>query len=141
MGLSKAQVREYRELADSGVQVRRNNNIRPNTGSETARHLLIKSLVAHVGLEARYRVDSETPVETDSATDSAIDVLLWGHDSRLTYAVEVETSPLPEVVESKVDKYVHQTAVDDMLVLNVAECPEDMTDAYGWVASELGLPA
>ncbi|MFB6197310.1 MAG: hypothetical protein ABEI52_03425 [Halobacteriaceae archaeon] len=141
MSLSKAQVREYRELAESGVQVRRNNNIRPNTGSETARHLLIKSLAAHIGLEARYRVDSETPVETGSGGDSAIDVLLWGHDSRLTYAVEVETSPLPKVIESKVDKYVRQTAIDDMLVLNVAECPDDMTQAYGWVASELGLPA
>jgi len=140
--MDKHEIDEYRILKDSGVDVSKTNQIRFNGGAtETARHLLIKSLVAHIGLEARYRVDSETPVETDSATDSAIDVLLWGHDSRLTYAVEVETSPLPEVVESKLDKYVNQTAVDDMLVLNVNDAPDDMTDAYGWVASELGLPA
>lgn len=139
MSLDKYQTKEYRNLKNSGVDVEDTNSIQFNEGSETSPHICVKSLAGLIGLRNGYRVDSEVEVTNQQTENGEIDCLIWGHESRLTYAVEVESSPLPETVDAKLDKYVRHTAIDDMQVLNLNDCPQDMTDALGWVASELGL--
>lgn len=138
MSLAKAQVREYRELRDSGVQVSKHNKIAPNPGSETAKHIALKALVAHVGIQNGYRVDSEVPIEFNG-TEVYCDTLLWGHDSRMSYAVEVEHSIVPDTITSKKEQYVDHTAINELAVLNATDYPIDIQDAYGRVAQELGL--
>jgi len=118
----------YRELHDHGWDVDKENRIRPNSGSETVKHLVAKALVAQVGLELGYRVDSEVP----HAHRGEIDVLLYGQSDRLTLAVECETSPTDEIVQDKVDRYVHGP-IDDLVLVNVTGLPTDMLDAYGQI--------
>jgi len=138
MSLTKAQVEEYRRLKDSGVALSKHNQIQFNEGSETSKHICAKSLTGLLGIRNGYRVDSEVPIETRDYTGET-DVLLWGHPDRLTYAVECESSPTQEVKSRKVEKYVSQTAIDDILFVNVTELPTDMMDAFDTIADNLGL--
>lgn len=139
MSLSKAQVSEYRRLKDSGVEVSDTNRVCFNEGSETAPHVSLKALAGLVGIRNGYRVDSEVPIDNTEYENGETDVLLWGHESRLTYAVEIETSIAPGTKNRKLDKYVRETAIDDMQIINVTQAPSNMVDAFGFVASELGI--
>jgi len=49
----------------------------------------------------------------------------------------LETSPKEGVTSEKVEKYVQGT--EDMLLLNLNDCPMHMIEASEWVADELGL--
>jgi len=133
---------EYRSLQDSGVKVGKENiGVRYNAGgeSETFPHSVCKNLAAHVALLNGYRVDSEVEVVKNKTTVGEIDVLIWAHPERLTYAVELENSPKEGVASEKLEKYVQGTAIQDMLLLNLNDCPMHMIEASGWVADELGL--
>lgn len=142
MSLSKAEVREYRELRNSGVQVEKGNRIRFNDGAgETAIHAAGKMLVGLLGLEHGYRVDSEVPIEDRQGNVYETDVLLWGHDSRTMYSVELEHSPTQEIKQRKVDRYVRNTAIQDLQLVNLNDAPHKVVDYYGWLGVELGLPA
>jgi len=133
--MNKDNWQEYRELHNNGWNVNKTNQIRPNSGSETVKHLVAKALVAHAGLQAGYKVDSEV----SHSHRGEIDILLYGLSQRLTLAVEVETSPTDETVQDKVDRYVNNTPIDDLVLVNVTELPTDMLDAYGEIKEVLGL--
>jgi len=126
---------EYRALKDAGWQVQKNNQVRMNGGSESKEHLLAKSMVAHAGHEAGYRVSSE--VSHDSRGE--IDILLFGCDSRISLAVECEKDVQDDVVEDKVDRYVRGTPIDDIAVISVDSLSENMTEAYEEIKTVLGL--
>jgi len=139
--MKSAYYSEYRALLDSGVKVDDENiGVRYNAAgkSETIPHSSTKNLVAHVALQNGYKVDSEVEVSKNHETIGDIDVLIW-HPERLTYAVEVETSPAEGVVSEKMEKYVDGTAVDDIQLLNLTDRPEKTLEAAHWVADELGL--
>jgi hypothetical protein len=140
MSLDKHQVREYRELKDSGVGVSKSNQIRFNDGSgETAIHAASKTLVGLLGLQHGYRVDSEVPIVDSQGREYETDVLLWGHKSRMTVCVELEHSPTQEIKEQKLDQYVRHTRIQDMLLVNLNDAPETILDCYGWLGAEIGL--
>jgi hypothetical protein len=67
-----------------------------------------------------------------------IDLLAYGVDERLTYAVEIETSPDEATLESKQEKYLTEH-VDDMLVVDTRKMPMNMLDAQEYVHDQLGL--
>jgi len=140
MTLSKAQIQEYRRLKDSGVAVRKSNSIRFNAGgeSETIKHLVGKTLAGMVALRNGYRVDSEVPVKTPNG-EGEIDVLAWGNPDRLTYAIEVETSPGPGIRKEKQELYVDPTEVDDIQLINASNLPVNMLHAADKIATILGL--
>jgi hypothetical protein len=140
--MNRHQYGEYRALLDSGVKVDKNNvGVRYNAGgeSETYLHSTVKNLVSHVALLNGYKVDSEVEVVKYEGTTGEIDVLIWGHPERLSYAVEVETSPTEDTLSEKQSLYIDGTAVDDIQILNVNDCPEKILPATKWVADELGL--
>jgi len=139
MTLTKPQVTEYRNLKDTGVDLVDTNRICFNEGSEQVPHAVAKQLVGLLGIRSGYRVDSEVPIENDQTLDGETDVLLWGHEQRLTYSIECEQSPTRETIDRKVDQYVRYTAIDDIQVLNLNKLPAEMLDAYGWIGAELGL--
>ena len=133
---------EYRALQDSGVKVgKKNVGVRYNAGgeSETFVHSTAKNLVAHIALLNGYRVDSEVEVSKNRETIGEIDVLVWGHPERLSYAVELETSPEDGILKEKQAKYVDGTAVDDIQLINISECPMHMIDAAEWLAEQIGV--
>lgn len=138
--MKEHRVKEYRRLKDSGVNVTKGNKIKYNAGgsAETSKHICAKALVGLVALRNGYRVDSEVEVQTRNY-QGEIDVLLWGNPDRMVWAVECESSPTQETINRKVDQYVSETAVDDLQVINVTTLPQDMTDALGEIATELGL--
>lgn len=140
MSLTQSQVSEYRRLRDTGIQVEKGNNIRFNSGSETAIHCVCKMLVGRIGIEWGYRVDSEVPIVAYDGAEYETDILLWGHDDRTTLCVELEHSPTQQVKREKIDRYVADTAIQDMLMVNLNDSPHDIVDCYGWLGSELGLP-
>lgn len=122
-------------LRRNQVSVQDHNQIRPNPGSETFRHLVAKTAVAFVGINNGYWVSSE--VET---AYGECDVILWGNPDRLTYAVEVETGPTEDVREDKLNRYVErQPGIDDMILINVTDMPVNMLDALDYVSDELGM--
>jgi len=134
---------EYRSLLDSGVKVSKGNvGLRFNAGgmSETFSHSTTKAIVSHIGLRNGYKCDSEVEVVKDQELIGEVDVLLWGHPERLSYAVEAETSPTEEVVEDKLDRYVHSNnVIDDMILINTNDVPIDRIEAEQFIGDELGL--
>jgi len=138
MTLSKAQVTEYRKLKDSGVAVSKHNQIRFNSGSETVIHATSKLLAGFVGQANGYRVDSEVPIETPAGAGEC-DVLLWGHPDRLTYAVEIEHGVAEQVKGHKVDLYVKNTEIDDLIMIEANDIPAEVLDAGGYIADQLGM--
>jgi len=69
-----------------------------------------------------------------------IDVLLWGHESRLTYAVEVETGWTDTTLYDKTERYVHSVGpIDDIVPIEVTEMPINMIEATEWISEQLGL--
>jgi hypothetical protein len=126
---------DLRELQDHGVEADSQNKVCPNVGSESFRHLLAKSVVAHIALNNGYRVDSEVNIKGNQ-----MDLLLWGNRERLTLCVEVETSPTEEVKQSKLEQYVKGVpAIDDMYLLNLNEMPESRLEVLEWASDQLGL--
>jgi len=92
-------------------------------------------LVAHAATNAGYRVASEV----EHGSRGEIDVLIYGHPDRLTLAVECETSPTDDVIEDKVDRYIRDTPIDDLALVNVSTLSTDMLDALGEIKEVLGL--
>ena len=133
--MNKDNWEEYRELQTRGWEPQKTNQVRLNSGSETARHAVAKMLVAHAGSNAGYRVSSEVP----HSHRGEVDILLWGHPDRLTLAVECEVSPTDDVVEDKVDRYIRDTPIDDLALVNVSTLSTDMLEALGEVKEVLGL--
>jgi len=128
----------YRYLQDSGVDVSKERiGLRFNAAgaSESSKHVVAKALVSYVASrDYGYMTDSE--VETVNGDE--IDVLLWGVSDRLTYAVELETSPTEEVKKSKLNKYVHQIdAIDDMILINLNELPLELPYQVQFIREQL----
>jgi len=127
---------EYRALQTHGWDVQKENQVRFNSGSETNPHFVAKCLAARVGHSEGYSVASEVV----HPENGEIDILLWNHPERLTYAVETETSPTDEVIADKLERYVHSNPViDDLLLVNVNNLPVDRIEAEEWIRGELGL--
>jgi len=138
MTLTPNQRSEYRELKDYSVEVDTVNSVEFNAGgtAETVPHIVAKTLAAKVLLTNGYRVNSEV-----SVPEGDIDILAWGHPDRMSYAVEIETGVVPEVKESKRERYVDQTPINDLLIVEANNLPMDMVECYAHIATELGLPA
>jgi len=134
--MKKGQWEEYRTLKQHGWELTRENSIQWNGGSETEKHIHTKLAVGHVAKQAGYRIDSET---THEGHRGEIDVLIYGHPTRLTYAVEIEHSPTQEVLDDKRARYVDGTPIDDMLPVNANECPMDIPELHAHVREVLGL--
>jgi len=134
MTLTPNQRSEYRELKDYSVEISKHNHTEHNSGSETITHGVAKHLVGMVGVRNGYRVSSEVEVKGGD-----IDMVLWGNPERLTYAVECETGLTEETKQSKIDRYVMQTPIDDIVFVECNRLPMDMVECYEFIASELGL--
>jgi len=110
-----------------------NKASRYNSGSETVRHSVCKTLVGHYAVqEMGGRVSFEVP----HPDRGEIDVLIYGLDGA-PIAVECETSPAPDVVESKLSRYVDGTPMRECYVLTVDNMPENITDAYEWIGEQI----
>lgn len=134
--MDKTTLSEYRELKDHGVEVSKENQIQPNGGSESLRHLQSKATVAYIGLQNDYRVGSEVIVPGGYE----VDILLWGNRHRDTYAVECETSPTKKTMDKKLERYVKNVGpVDDMLTVNLNELSENRLEMLADVSEQIGL--
>lgn len=125
----------YRELKDANVDVSKHNEIRFNSGSETVKHAVGKLLVGYVGQINGYWVSSECECDLGE-----IDVVLFGHEDRMTYAVELETGWDDTTLYDKQERYVKQNEpIDDIIPIEVTDMPLDMLEAAEWIATQLGL--
>jgi len=134
MQLSDAQLDEYRTLKNSGVSVENNHTIAPHTGQETKKHYHAKCAVAHIGMQEGYIVNTECDTGRGRA-----DVILWGNPERLSYAVEIETDIQPGVRKDKLQQYVRETALDDMVLIEANILDYDLLAMYEQLRDELGL--
>ena len=134
--MTESDYEDYRRLTDAGFDLEDSTYIKLNSGSETAKHAVAKTLCARYLDQIGYTVESEVELENQGT----VDLLAYGHPERLTYVVEVETSPTRDTMLNKVEKYVKSNqAADDMLWVNVTAMPTDMLDAQEYVKTELGL--
>lgn len=127
------EIQAYRDLKDSGVSLQKRNQIRFNSGSESVDHLIAKAIVGYIGHKNDYRVSSEVEVP-----NGEIDIVLWGHKERLSYAVEVETNPEDQTIQDKLETYIYQTNIDDMIVIN-PEIVGNVEQITQTIKTELGL--
>ena len=131
----KAKYDAYQNLTNHGVNVQKEDQIRPNPGSETFPHEVAKLAVAHIGKANDYWVSSEVEMPHGRA-----DIVLWGNPDRLTYVVELETGWLEETKTEKLQQYVlDQPGIDDMLTVEVTDLPEHTMDILDNVSKQIGL--
>lgn len=129
--------RSYRELQDHGVEVSKTNGIEFNHGSETWTHVVAKAAVGYVGRRYGYWVSSEVEVQQGD-----VDCLLWGLPDRNTWAVECEQNVSEDVKQDKLRRYVlEQPGIDDMILIDVDEMPEELSTAVKWINAQMGLRA
>jgi hypothetical protein len=123
------------DLQREGVDVRKPTDIRLNAGgaSETAVHLICKSLATYWMAQAGWVVNGE--VEVENRGD--VDVLCWGRQDYMSYAIEVESSPPEGVEQEYLEKYIRGTPIDELIVLNANNCPVDHDAALAWVHDQL----
>jgi len=132
---TKAELELANTLKRHEVYVQNHNQIRLNSGSETAKHVVAKALVAQIASEQSWRVSSEV-----SVPDGDIDVLLHKTPQERVWAVELETSPTKEVTQSKLNRYVKQTTgIDDIVIINISEMPIEIPHAKRYLEEELPL--
>ena len=131
--MNKKQLEQYNDLRREGVELQKHNQIRGNGGNETARHLVCKSLAFHAATQAGWRVSSEV-----SVPQGEIDLVLFKDRETRVWAVEVETSPSADVRNDKLNRYVkQQDGIDDMVLINVTQMPENIVDAYHFVRRQI----
>jgi hypothetical protein len=81
-----------------------------------------------------YRVDFEVGHETRGI----VDVLAYGRPQRISpLAVECETNPTIDVEQQKFEAYYEGTPIQELYILDVAEMPDVIPDAYEWVSAQL----
>jgi len=134
MRLSSKQLGEYRLLKNNGVEVVDEHTVSPHRGQETAKHYHAKAAVAVIGREHGYIVNGETPVPRGET-----DMLLWGNPERLTLAVEIEHNPDTEKWRSKYMKYIKDTPIGEMVLINADNLSYDILEMHEDIKIELGL--
>jgi len=133
--MNKRELTLYHNLHRCDVDVQKHNQVRLNSGSETAKHVVAKALVAQIASEQSWRVSSEV-----SVPDGDIDVLLHKTPQERVWAVELETSPTEEVKQSKLNRYVKQTTgIDDIVIINISGMPVEIPHAKRYLEEELPL--
>ena len=133
--MNKAELELANTLKRHEVYVQNHNQVRLNSGSETAKHVVAKALVAQIASEQSWRVSSEV-----SVPDGDIDVLLHKTPQERVWAVELETSPTKEVTQSKLNRYVKQTTgIDDIVIINISQMPMEIPYAKQYLQEELPL--
>ena len=131
--MNKKQLEQYNDLRREGVELQKHNQIRGNGGSETARHLVAKALAFHAATQDGWRVSSEV-----SVGQGEVDLVLFKDRETRVWAVEVETSPSADVRNDKLNRYVkQQDGIDDMVLINVTQMPENIVDAYHFVRRQI----
>ena len=121
-----------KDLQDAGWQVSKRDAVAFNSGSETDRHLVAKTLVAKVLRDRGYRVDTEVV----KAGVGEIDVVAYGLDEP-PFAVEVETNPTKAVVSDKLSRYYRGEPFCECYVLDPTEMPDSLEAAREWVEANL----
>lgn len=134
--MTKRQQQEYQhraELNSAGWQVKQTDSIQFNHGSETPRHLALKAITGKVLRDHDYRVSSEVT----HPEHGEIDILAYA-GSEKAFAVELETNPSTETVESKLDRYVHSNQIiRECFILPVEDAPSEIDSVYDWVEARL----
>jgi len=127
-------IKEYRRLQEHGWLANgHKTRIEPNSGSETLKHLLSKTTVAHILINEGYRVRTE--VEHDKG--GICDVLAFGHESREPIVCELETSCDEVVRDKNVEMYHH--GVRDVYTVDLKHVPDTTYGMRDYIKTELGL--
>ncbi len=133
--MNKDELTLVNKLQRQEVYVQNHSQVRLNSGSETAKHVVAKALVAQIASEQSWRVSSEV-----SVPEGEIDILLHKTPQERVWAIELETSPTQEVTQSKLNRYVKQNAgIDDIAIINISEMPIEIPHAKQYLQEELPL--
>jgi len=133
--MNKDELTLVNKLQRQEVYVQNHSQVRLNSGSETAKHVVAKALVAQIASEQSWRVSSEV-----SVPEGEIDILLHKTPQQRVWAIELETSLTQEVTQSKLNRYVKQNAgIDDIAIINISEMPIEIPHAKQYLQEELPL--
>ena len=133
----KIELTQRKELQSDGWHVSQAQSIKSNDGfvHESMQHLVAKLSAAMCLSEIGYRINTEVAHKNGHAE---IDLLAYGCADRLTYAVEIETDPDKKRMKEKRCKYLTEH-IDDMLVIDLNDMPENMIAAQSFVERELNV--
>jgi hypothetical protein len=133
----KIELTQRKELQSDGWHVSQAQSIKSNDGfvHESMQHLVAKLSAAMCFSEIGYRINTEVPHNNGHAE---IDLLAYGCADRLTYAVEIETDPDKKRMKEKRCKYLTEH-IDDMLVIDLNDMPENMIAAQSFIERELNV--
>jgi hypothetical protein len=132
----KVYYESLKSLRNAGWNAKKEDAIRFNSGSETAKHVHAKTACARVLKKNGYRVGSEVK----HAERGEVDVIGVPTDGdRKPIAAEVETSPTEDVIGDKLERYYEGTPFREVFVVNVSELPLNILDMEEQIAAELGM--
>jgi len=127
----------WRQVLDrAGWDVDKQDAIKFNSGSETARHQHAKLATARVLKHNEYRIDTELTHPSRGEIDC---VAIPTQADQKPFAVELEHSPTRDVVEDKLERYYNGTPFTEVFVLNLNDAPLNCIDLEMHIADELGL--
>jgi hypothetical protein len=128
---------DIQELEYHGYDLHRDNSIRPNTGSETAKHLHAKTAIAQLLWDVGYRVDTEVPREIDGTT-RYLDVLGYGCVGRNPIGIELETE-LDDETRDRYTTYYYTEPMKELYSIEIKDLDADIHTLSDAIQGELGL--
>ena len=133
----KIELTQRKELQSDGWHVSQSQSIKSNDGftNESMQHLVAKLSAAMILADVGYRINTEVAHKNGHAE---IDLLAYGCSDRLTYAVEIETDADEARMKEKRCKYLTEH-IDDMLVIDLNDMPENMIAAQSFIERELNV--
>lgn len=118
------------DLAEHGIEVRR-PAVRLHSGTETAKHLTLKALLAREFLRNDIPYDTEVRVES-----GRIDVLSLGGPDDKPVAYEFESNCTPQRARNKAEQYA-VGPIRDVIVLDPTDAPETVSAIPEWLRTEV----
>jgi len=125
-----------KELDKTGWPVEKQDSIKGNHGSETAKHLHGKTATFRVLRKNGYRVSTEVEHPERGIVDV---VAIPQQEGEKPFVVELETAPTDDVVSDKIKRYHDGTPFYEMYLIDVNALPMDIMEMEAHIADELGL--
>lgn len=124
---------QLRRIQGAGWDATKTDEVRFNSGSETLKHFVLKSVVAKLLVDRGFKVSSEVVHDTRGE----IDIVCHGEPGYAPWCVEVETHATDDVIQDKIKRYVKGTTFRECFVLAVEDAPTDIGEMYQWVENKL----
>ena len=134
MNTREKRITDLKALQSRGYQIEKADSIKPNTGSETDKHLHAKAACARVLWNNGFRVSTEVKHEKGHI----LDVLGYGAPGRYPIGIELETG-LDEQTATSYRELYYVDCMREIYCVDVSSLSWDCREMATQIAKTLGL--